>query len=183
MEIKSFEMSLEVKLLKRRGKNLELTDVGAALLSYAERIFQIVEEMEHALKGYTDLTHGSLTIGTTRSFARHLMPELFSRFQASFPSVKVYLKEGSSQKIADDLMEFKYDLGIIGRLPHLSKLKVVSYTGEEFCLVTCPQHRFAKKRAISLSELQNEPIIIRESGSRHVILSLLRSKASILQSS
>ena len=63
------------------------------------------------------------------------MPELLSLFQASFPSVKVYLKEGSSQDIADDLMEFKYDLGIIGRLPHLNKLKAVPYTREEFRLV------------------------------------------------
>ena len=63
------------------------------------------------------------------------MPELLSRFQAGFPSVKVYLKEGSSQDIADELMEFKYDLGIIGRLLHLNKLEAVPYTKEEFRLV------------------------------------------------
>ena len=74
-------------------------------------------------------------------------------------------------------MEFKYDLGIIGRLPDLVKLKVIPYTREEFCLVIPPDHRFAGKKKISLGELKNEPIIIRESGSgsRHAILSLLDS--------
>lgn len=178
MQIKALEGSLEVKLFRKYGKQLELTEAGHVLFKYAEKMFEIVEHMEYALKGYREVAKGSLTIGTTRSFARHLMPRLLSRFQESFPGVKVYLKEGSSQEIADDLLAFKYDLGLIGRLPNLSKLKVIPYTKEEFCLVTSPQHRFAKKGEVSYRDLENEPIIIREkgSGSRYAILSLLRSK-------
>jgi DNA-binding transcriptional LysR family regulator len=185
MQIKAFEKNLDVKLLRKYGKELQLTDMGNVLYSYAERIFLVVGELEYALRSYEDLTQGSLTIGTTRSFARHLMPGLLSRFQERFPNVKVYLKVGSSQEIADGLMDFKYDLGIIGRLPHLSKIKVIPYTREEFCLVTSPNHRFAPKKKVSLTDLKNEPIIIRESGSgsRYAILSLLDShgiKPSVL---
>jgi len=185
MQIKSLEETLEVKLFKKKGKNLELTDMGKVVFAYAQRIFEIVEEMEYALKGYAKLSHGSLTIGTTRSFARHLMPGLLSRFQESFPGIKVYLKEGSSQEIADGLVRFRYDLGIIGRLPHEGKLKVIPYTKEEFLLVTPPDHRFADRKIVSIQELEKEPIIIREegSGSRHAILSLLHAhgvKPSVL---
>lgn len=177
MQIKSFEKNLDAKLFRKYGKELQLTDMGLVLFGYAERIFQVVEELEYVLKRYDDLTLGSFTIGTTRSFARHLMPGLLSRFQERFPGVRVFLKVGSSQEIADGLMEFKYDLGIIGRLPDSTKLKVIPYTREEFCLVIPPDHRFAEKKKIALVELKNEPIIIRESGSgsRHAILSLLDS--------
>ena len=185
MQIKAFENQLDVKLFRKYGKELLLTDVGQVLYSYAKRMFKIVDEMEYVLKSYGDLTQGSLTIGTTRSFARHLMPGLLSRFQESFPKVKVFLKVGSSQEIADSIAAFKYDMGIIGRLPHLNKLKVVPYTKEEFCVVVSPNHRLATKSMISIFELKNEPIIIRESGSgsRHAILSLLAShdvKPSVL---
>ena len=185
MQIKAFESQLDVKLFRKYGKELLLTDVGQVLYSYAKRMFKIVDEMEYVLKSYGDLTQGSLTIGTTRSFARHLMPGLLSRFQESFPKVKVFLKVGSSQEIADSIAAFKYDMGIIGRLPHLNKLKVVPYTKEEFCVVISPNHRLAAKSMVSIFELKNEPIIIRESGSgsRHAILSLLAShdvKPSVL---
>jgi DNA-binding transcriptional LysR family regulator len=185
MQIKSFERNLDIQLFRKYGKELQLTDAGTALFGYAERIFMIVGELEHTLKNRGDLNRGSLTIGTTRSFARHLMPELLSLFQERFPTVRVSLKVGSSQEIADGLMAFKYDLGIIGRLPGLGKLKVVPYKREEFCLVLSPQHRFAKKQSVSLRDLKNEPIIIRESGSgsRHAILSMLSSydvKPSVL---
>jgi DNA-binding transcriptional LysR family regulator len=175
MQIKSLEQDLGLKLFRKYGKGIDLTDAGEVLFGYAERIFGIVKEMDHVMKGYANLTHGSLTMGTTRSFARHLMPGLLSRFQEEFPGVKVYLEVGSSQEIANHLLEFKYDLGIIARLPYPSKLKAVPYSKEEFCLVIPPRHRFAMRQEISLQELQNEPIIIREngSGSRHAILSLL----------
>ena len=178
MQIKALEESLEVKLFRKYGKQLELTEAGSVLFRYAEKMFEIVEQMEYALKGYRELARGSLTIGTTRSFARHLLPGLLSRFQESFPGVKVYLREGSSQEIADDLVQFKYDLGIIGRLPNLNKLEVIPYTKEEFCLVTSPEHKFADMGEVSYKDLKDEPVIIREkgSGSRYAILSLLRSK-------
>jgi len=185
IQIKSLEEALQLKLFRKCGKDLEITDAGKVLYGYAEKIFLIVGEMEHVLKGYVDLTQGSLTMGTTRSFARHLMPALLSQFQEEFPGVKVYLEVGSSQEIADRLLEFKYDLGIIGRLQYSNKLRSVPYGKEEFCLVTPPHHKFAGRQEVSLQELKEEPIIIREngSGSRHAILSLLRShgvKPSVL---
>ncbi|NIR17080.1 MAG: LysR family transcriptional regulator, partial [Desulfobacterales bacterium] len=101
MQIKALDQALGLKLFRKYGKQLELTEAGKVLFQYAEKIFGMVEQMEYELKGYMALSHGSLTIGTTRSFARHLMPGLLSRFQESYPGVKVILKEGSSQEIAD----------------------------------------------------------------------------------
>jgi DNA-binding transcriptional LysR family regulator len=181
MQIKALEESLGLKLLKKRGKLFELTNAGTLLFGYAERVFHIVDEMEHVLSRYSDMSGGSLIIGTTRSFARHLMPGLLSRFQEQFPGVKVSLEVGSSLEIADDLREFRYDLGIIGKLSYGNKLRVIDYSREEFCLVTSPEHRFAAEKTVSLKQLKNEPIIIREegSGSRYAILSLLREHGII----
>ena len=175
MQIKALERHLEVALFRKRGKLLELTDEGTVLFRYAEKIFGIVDEMEHALKGFASLTHGSLIIGTTRSFARHLMPGLVSGYQEKFPGIKVSLEVGSSSEIAEGVAGFKYDLGIIGRIPLPRKVKALPYRPEEFCVVASSDHRLAKKGVVSWLELQNEPIIIREpgSGSRHFMLSFL----------
>lgn len=185
MQIKALEQYLETALFRKRGKFLELTDQGSMLFSYAERIFHVVDEMEHALKNFASLADGSLVIGTTRSFARHLMPGLLSRYQEKFPGIKVSLEVGSSSEIAEGVAKFKYDLGIIGKIPLPGKVKAVPYTPEEFCLVVSPDHRFARREVISCRELQNEPIIIREpgSGSRHFMLSFLAAhgvKPSVL---
>jgi DNA-binding transcriptional LysR family regulator len=185
MQIKALEQYLEVPLFRKQGKFLELTDEGNVLYKYAEKIFGIVDEMEHALKGFASLTHGSLIIGTTRSFARHLMPELLSSYQEKFPGIKVSLEVGSSSEIAEGVAAFKYDLAIIGRIPLPGKVKSIPFKLEEFCIVASPLHPLAKKAAVSWQELEKEPIIIREpgSGSRHFMLSFLAShgvKPSVL---
>ncbi len=185
MQIKALEQFLDVSLFRKRGKFLELTAEGSVLFKYADKIFALVDEMEHVLKGFADLTQGALTIGTTRSFARHLMPGLISHYQEKFPGIKISLEVGSSSEIAEGVLKYKYDLGVIAKIPLPKKLKAIPYTKEEFCLVVSSEHRFAKSGAISCRALQNEPIIIREpgSGSRHTLLSFLSShgvKPSVL---
>jgi len=185
MQIKTLEQYLGVPLFRKRGKFLELTDAGNVLFKYAEKIFTVVEEMEHALKGFASLAQGSLVIGTTRSFARNLMPGLISRYQEKFPGIKVSLEVGSSSEIAEGVANFKYDLGLIGKIPLPVRVKAFPFTPEEFCVVASPDHRLAKKERVSWRELQNEPIIIREpgSGSRHLMLSFLEThgvKPSVL---
>lgn len=178
MQIKALEQHLEVPLFRKRGKFLELTDEGTVLFKYAEKIFGVVDEMEHSLKGFASLAHGSLVIGTTRSFARYLMPGLLSGYQQKFPGIKVSLEVGSSREIAEGVAAFKYDLAIIGRIPLPSKVKAIPFKPEEFCVVVSPDHPLAKRGTVSWQELEKEPIIIREpgSGSRHLMLSFLASR-------
>ncbi|MCG2774379.1 MAG: LysR family transcriptional regulator, partial [Desulfobacterales bacterium] len=47
MQVKSLEQDLDLKLFRKYGKGLELTDAGEVLFGYAERVFEIVEEMEY----------------------------------------------------------------------------------------------------------------------------------------
>jgi DNA-binding transcriptional LysR family regulator len=178
IQIKTLETFLGTKLAIKYDKAMSLTSAGKMLYSHAEKIFQLVEEMESAMVGHTDLSQGTLTIGTTRSFAKYLMPGLISRFQERYPTVKITLGEGSSQEIADAVVSYKYDLGVIGSIPMRSKLKIIPFSKEEFCLVTSPQHRFAKAAEISLKALEKEPIIIREdgSGSRHMALAFFKAR-------
>jgi len=178
MQIKALEQHLEVPLFRKRGKFLELTDEGTVLFKYAEKIFGVVDEMEHSFKGFASLAHGSLVIGTTRSFARYLMPGLLSGYQQKFPGIKVSLEVGSSREIAEGVAAFKYDLAIIGRIPLPSKVKAIPFKPEEFCVVVSPDHPLAKRGTVSWQELEKEPIIIREpgSGSRHLMLSFLASR-------
>ena len=176
MQIKALEQNLGLILIKRHGKDFQLTAVGDVLYGYMEEIFHILDKMEYTLKSFGELSQGSLKLGTTHSFARHFMPNLIQSYQEQFPGVRVFLKEGNSQDILEGVLSFKYDIGLIGRLPYDKKLKSIPYNKPEFWLVTPPWHKFNDKEEISLKDLHNEPLIIQEkgSGARHAILSLLR---------
>ncbi len=121
MQIKSLQKNLGIPFFKKNGNEYPLTEAGKNLFSYADRICLIFGKSEYTLKSREDFKREALTIGTTKDFARHIIPELLLRFQQRFPSMGVSLKVGCSPDIAEGLMAFKYDRGIIGRLPDLTK--------------------------------------------------------------
>ncbi|NQU63993.1 MAG: LysR family transcriptional regulator [SAR324 cluster bacterium] len=175
-QIKSLENSLGLQLIVKRSNAFRLTDSGETLFNYANRIFDLVDEMENSLRKFEELTEGSITIGITRSFAKKLMPTLLARFQKQFPQLKILLKVGSSKEIAERILDYKYDLGIVGKFKYPPKIKWKSFSKEEFCLVVAPDHKFAKQESVSFEDLKQELFIIREKGSssREAILTLLQ---------
>jgi DNA-binding transcriptional LysR family regulator len=124
------------------------------------------------MRDFKKLMRGTLQIGTTKNYARYIMPSLLSEFQRRYPRIKVILNEGNSEEMARSVLEMKNELALISQLNLDRKIKSVFFSTVEFVLVASPAHRFSQRQSISLRELNGEPVILREkgSGSRAAIL-------------
>lgn len=172
IQVKSLEKSLNLKLIQQVGKRMQLTEAGELLYQYAEKIFDLVSDANEKMRDFKKLMRGTLQIGTTKNYARYIMPSLLSEFQRRFPRIKVILDEGNSEDMARSVFEMKNELALISQLNLDRKIKSTFFSTVEFVLVTSPEHRFSQKKSISLRELNGEPVILREkgSGSRAAIL-------------
>jgi DNA-binding transcriptional LysR family regulator len=161
IQVKSLEKSLNLKLIQQVGKRMQLTEAGEILYQYAEK-----------MRDFKKLMRGTLQIGTTKNYARYIMPSLLSEFQRRFPRIKVILDEGNSEDMAKSVLEKKNELALISQLNLDRKIKSIFFSTVEFVLVASPEHRFSQRKSISLRELNGEPVILREkgSGSRTAIL-------------
>ena len=86
-QVKAFEDSCNLKLFKKRGRKIYLTDEGKKVFTYASRIFELEKQLEETISGFQNLKQGSLRIGTTKTYARYIMPILLTPFQKSFPDI------------------------------------------------------------------------------------------------
>lgn len=172
IQVKSLEKSLNLKLIQQVGKRMQLTEAGELLYQYAEKIFDLVSDANEKMRDFKKLMRGTLQIGTTKNYARYIMPSLLSEFQRRFPRIKVILDEGNSEDMARSVLEMKNELALISQLNLDRKIKSTFFSTVEFVLVASPEHRFSQKKSISLRELNGEPVILREkgSGSRTAIL-------------
>jgi DNA-binding transcriptional LysR family regulator len=172
IQVKSLEKSLNLRLLQQVGKRMQLTEAGEILYQYAEKIFDLVSDANEKMKDFKKLMRGTLQIGTTKNYARYIMPSLLSEFQRRFPRIKVILDEGNSEDMAKSVLEKKNELALISQLNLDRKIKSFFFSTVEFVLVASPEHRFSQRRSISLRELNGEPVILREkgSGSRTAVL-------------
>ncbi|MGE5842564.1 MAG: LysR substrate-binding domain-containing protein [Deltaproteobacteria bacterium] len=164
-QIKTFEDQCDLKLFKKKGRSLYLSEEGNALYEYAKRIFEYEKEVEDVIEEMRKLKRGTLRLGTSKAYARYFMPFLISSFHEAYPHIKVHLDEGSSMDILRSLLELKNEVAVIARVAEDPNLTFVPFKRDELILILAPTHGLARKKSVSAEELVHEPMIMKEIGS------------------
>ncbi len=174
--IAQLEVQAGRPLLRREKGAMELTPEGKVIFKYAERIVKITEELEKRIKMMHEEVQPHLNVGTTPTYSKAIMPELLGSFQKAFPQVMIKLDTGSSEEMEKTLLSGHNDIVIVANPTLSKKLRAIPFLKEELVLITPKDHILAKKESISLREVKDYPLILREEGSatRKVVLSALK---------
>ena len=112
-QIREVEDELGVEIFERSGKRLTgLTEPGKGILVIIERLLVEAENLQRASNDYVDHTKGTLTIATTHTQARYVLPRVVQAFRSAFPDVRIALQQSSPDHIADLVLSGKADIGI-----------------------------------------------------------------------
>ncbi|MBS3920784.1 MAG: LysR family transcriptional regulator [Deltaproteobacteria bacterium] len=174
-QIKALEKQYGVILFKRIGKKVELTDSGRRLLGYAKRVFDLATEIEELLNDICKREECIIRLGIGKSYGKYFISPLLSQFQKKIPKVKIILKEGnSSEGIYKYILRYEIDFGLLGGINFIKKrgLELIKIDNQEVLLMVWPHHRLANRKSVCFSDLEDEPIVLREKGSavRELIL-------------
>jgi DNA-binding transcriptional LysR family regulator len=164
-QIKTFEDQCNLKLFKKKGRSLYLSDEGSTLYEYTRRIFEYEREVEDVIEEMRKLKRGTLRLGTSKAYARYFMPFLISSFHEAFPHIKVHLDEGSSMDILRSLLELKNEVAVIAKVEEDPNVTFLPFKRDELILILAPTHSLSKKKSLSVEELVHEPMIMKEMGS------------------
>lgn len=170
-QVKLFEDSCGLKLFKKKGRKLHLTDEGKTLFNHARKIFEYEQKIEDAVEQMKELKQGSLRLGSARTYARYFMPFLLTGFRNAHPHIKIHLDEGSSANMIQSLIDLKNEVVIIAKAEENSNIAFIPFSREELVLILSPHHHLASKDTIRFKELADEPIIMKDpgSGSRRLV--------------
>ncbi|HYA40403.1 MAG TPA: LysR family transcriptional regulator [Syntrophobacteraceae bacterium] len=176
-QIKSLESVCKLTLFRKKGRNLYLTYEGRVLYDHVCKIFEYEKAIEKAIKGMLNLTEGMLRIGTTKTYARFLMPSLISHFHKVHPNIKIVVNEGTSKDMILDLLKFKNDISVVSKVISKKEVSFTPFRREELHLIVSPAHPLAACESISFEQLSREPILMKElgSGTRQAVDELFES--------
>ena len=164
-QIKSLESTCKFKLFNKTGRNLSLTPEARILFDHVCRLFDYEKEVEESIANMHKLAVGTLRIGTTKTYARFLMPSVLSHFLKHHPQIKVIVNEGSSRDMILDLLNFKNHVAFITKAVAREEVIFTPFTREKLLLIISPSHPLAAGKTISFEQLAKLPIIMKESGS------------------
>ena len=164
-QVKLLEESCGLKLFDRSGRSVELTNPGEILLSYAEKIFSLAKEADSVIEEIKGLKAGGIRISASNTLGAYYLPDIIDLFRKKHPLIEIRMNVGYTETVAEDVLAFRSDLGLIGREIAHPNLVVVPLWEEELLLIVPPGHPFAGRSGIGLAELQGEPFIMSEAGS------------------
>ena len=141
-----------------------LTDAGALLLEYADRMLNLREEIRKGIKELQGLERGEVAIGVNESSIHALLPAL-DMYRQKYPGIQVRVHRVFSRDVPREVLNHRLDIGVISYLPEDRELAAVEFYRDALALVAWPGHRLAKRKEVNISELGNESFVAHIVGS------------------
>ena len=157
-QVQALEEELGVQLFDRLGKRVQLTDTGAQLLQYADKILSLASEAQAEVTERKPA--GSLTIRIPESFGVCRLPPIVKEFHRRFPEVQLNFITCAHEGLEKDLRKGITDLAFL-LTDSISAADLVAETigFESVVLVSGPGHPLAGKRTVQTRDLAKETIL------------------------
>lgn len=157
--IGDLEQSLGFRLFARRKGRLHPTPEGLSFHQELERAFVGLANLEQAAREIKAHRRGHLRLAVMPSVSLDLVPEILRNFTVDHPGLKVTFDVHTSRRIVEWVAARHFDLGIAQTTLEVPGVDVL-HSFRTTCVCVAPKgHRFERKKAVDLADLEGEPAI------------------------
>jgi LysR family cys regulon transcriptional activator len=160
-QIKRLEEELGVVIFERSGKHINgVTPEGAKLV---ERFAEVLDQVENIRSLADDFSHpdsGTLSIATTHTQARYVLPPVIDQFRKLYPDVHLQIHQGTPEQIASLTDTGEADIGIATEALELfENLILLPCYRWNRCIMVPKGHALVQESSLSLQAIAQYPII------------------------
>ena len=155
------EDELGIEIFARHGKRLKrVTEPGQHVLKSIDLILREVGNLKRIGDQYSRQDSGTLSIATTHTQARYVLPEKVAALRSAFPKVNISLHQGAPDQVARMLIDEVAEIGIATEsLADYAELVTLPCYQWQHMLVMPIDHPLAQQSRITLEEVAREPLI------------------------
>jgi LysR family cys regulon transcriptional activator len=159
--ILELEEELGIDIFVRHGKRIKaMTEPGQQVLKTVEIIMRELGNLRRIGEQYTAQDSGTLSIATTHTQARYVLPAPITQLRSDFPKVNVSLHQGNPNQVAAMLIDETAEIGIATEsLADYTELVTLPCYEWQHMLVMPEDHPLAAQSQISLTNLCEFPLI------------------------
>ena len=161
-QLKLLEQELGVQLFTRKGKSLvAITPAGRDVISRARKIMREVQNIRSLAREMSGEQEGTLSIATTHTQARYVLPNVIREFRERYPKVNLELHQGTSEQIAELVSANRADFAIATGSRQLFPTLVIlpCYDWDRIILVPKEHPLVNEPGPITVAQLAEHPLI------------------------
>jgi LysR family transcriptional regulator, cys regulon transcriptional activator len=160
-QIRLLEDELGARVFVRQGKRFtSLTPAGEAVVATARRALNEIENMKRVGAEFRNDDSGTLSIATTHTQARYVLPRVFKEFAGLYPKVRLVLHQGNPVQVAEHTARGEVDVGIateaLANYPELVTLPCYQWNR---CVLVPNGHPLAKSNPLTLAAIARYPVV------------------------
>lgn len=165
--IKLLEAYYKTPLFERKGSKIILTPVGELLFKKLNEVKKIQNQLEFEVSviNKTMNAKGQLKLGASTTVALYFLPKILSAFHKQYPNIKISLLNRNTDTIIEALQQQEIDIGIVEGKKKSTAVLYKHFVADEVVAVCNKNSLLAKKKTITLKEMLEYPIVLRELGS------------------
>lgn len=169
-QLQALEKSLNEKLLIRSNKGVELTDEGEIVLSYAEALVNVYENMVKELEQCKYSEIHEIKISSCNSVGEYLLPCTLHLYKKHQPDTRFSIKNEYTKNIIEHVLDCSADIGFIDMEIDIEGIECINITDINLIFVYS-KDRTISKDSISLEQISKLPLIVgsKESSIRELI--------------
>jgi DNA-binding transcriptional LysR family regulator len=165
--VRALERELNAKLLRRRGRAVELTDDGRLLLEMVQPHVSGLDSLRRFFEARREGARQELVLASGAYLLAHHLPEPIRQFRAQHPAIQVTLRIAAWSALQRLVESEQTDVGILAWDPDVPRSGALEYEhlfDEPFSLILPADHPLARARRITPHELVKHPLILPPKG-------------------
>src|SRR6202451_2009656 len=163
-QLKKLEEYLGVKLVERRPKNVQLTDVGKQVVMRARRMLNDGDEIIALARNNADPFAGKLKVALIPTIGPYLLPRVMPKLRKALPNLSLMLYEYQTESLLKRLRDGEIDLGIMALPAAQDGIESRKLYEEDFTVALPNNHPLCAKSTIKVADLKGHTLLLLEDG-------------------
>jgi len=161
--LRELETSLGVTLVERTRRLVRFTALGEKIADKALLVLREAEELAELARAEGKPLHGELRMGVIPTIAPFLLPTMLPRLRSQWPSLKLYLREETSQAACDALHRGQLDCVLLA-LPYGCGDVDHAMLFEDRLFVAYPRGEAPDDKMIEVDSIDENRLLLLEDG-------------------
>src|SRR5215212_2056055 len=157
--VRRLEEEVGAPLFDRSQKSPTLTETGAVIQDYAQRILALRDQARGAVGELRALRRGLVRVGANESTSLYLLPQVILAFRERHPEVKVEIYRHVSDRLPREVLGGNVDFAVLAFEPEDRDLESFCVLRDELALILNPTHPLASRDEVTVEELGGESFL------------------------
>lgn len=164
-QIQQLEQHYQSSLFVRTSQGVTLTDSGEVLYRYVTNLLRTMNESREALNKLKQEQPHSLSIGASLTIAEYILPKVLAQYCQPAGEARLVVSMANSRTVFEQIRHHEIDIGLVEAPLSDPQLVIRPFFDDRPVVVVSANHRWRDRETVSLAELLEEPLILREPGS------------------